>query len=975
MGGAGEYSCWWLLVVWVLVGSGGGSWAQVDGNTNGLSDVWETAYGAAGLALAGDADGDGQSNYQESVAGMDPFDAQSVFQIAAAQFVDAAYLIQWSSVAGKRYQVEATNVLSGGSWLPQGLPVSGTGGFVWAAVAHGTPAPEAFRLRLLVDNPAIVNGRAALLGQETDGDGVADIDEFAAGTDPFDAGSFLAIASLTSGPAVQLRWPSVTGKRYQIQSRADLSDGPWLEEGGVLGGDGTALTAVVVVTASNRFFRVGVSDGDSDLDGVTDWEEAVAGLAVGPWHYRTNAPTTAAAVATILAATNLINFEVGTAVANATTLTPGSVRVTRAGNLNRLTVRYTVSGDAVPGVDYEALPGTITLPIGVNEVELPVTPLAEAVLAPAKSVVLTVSPDPAYVVGTNGSRAVSVVKEVALSVLDFGAVGDGATDDTAAVQAALTALEASTNHNTLHFPAGTYRLNTPTWDYDDLAGWYQKLLTLGSNELAGRDLLMTADPGAVLYSTVSTNRTPILVAHTSFRSLTFRGLTWRKDGNLLPETVGGEPNGAQGVWLKNRDLRQVAAVDFLDCTFENCHGAVFTTGYGYDLRGKLAHFGFSRCRVLNPFGSNTTNAWKAYGGGQQVRLTPWVGYAIYRDNFFDGGSETPDPVKNPGGIRKDGSHFGSPLRLLFTNNVVRRMGVEAVFQTDEPYMGATEITAAFTVPPADGASTAQVKLLPIPSTYQAGQVVSFRTTLAGNPETVNVFLTVAGYDPATRVLTLKNDGLTPGAGGAVVPGWAIINLQDYNPTLATIVGNIVDGGEPRVAFGIVSIAKATIAGNFIKGYVSGVYLYDSAANPLHPPTPGTVVDSNVILTQDSLGFVPWAYGIESYGPGEIISKNFIITPSTYRFVGIAVRGEDFWVEANTVIPRQVVRQSYGVTWRSVGIGFGNSTAGSTAVANRTYGMDVGIGPEKPYQITPHRVISHFSTNDVLAIDPRGLMGN
>jgi hypothetical protein len=185
----------------------------------------------------------------------------------------------------------------------------------------------------------------------------------------------------------------------------------------------------------------------------------------------------------------------------------------------------------------------------------------------------------------------------------------------------------------------------------------------------------------------------------------------------------------------------------------------------------------------------------------------------------------------------------------------------------------------------------------------------------------------------------------------------------------------VDGGEPWQAFGIVSIAKATITGNFIKGYVSGVHLYDSAANPLHPPTPGTVVDSNVILTQDSLGFVPWAYGIESYGPGEIISQNLIITPSTYRFVGVSVRGQDFWVESNTVIPRQVVRQSYGATSRSVGIGFGNSTAGSTAVANRTYGLDVGIGPEQSYQITPHRVISHFSTNDVLAIDPRGLMGN
>jgi len=157
------------------------------------------------------------------------------------------------------------------------------------------------------------------------------------------------------------------------------------------------------------------------------------------------------------------------------------------------------------------------------------------------------------------------------------------------------------------------------------------------------------------------------------------------------------------------------------------------------------------------------------------------------------------------------------------------------------------------------------------------------------------------------------------------------------------------------------------------GYGSGVFLYDNATSPLFPPTPGTVIDSNVILTRNSFG--NWAFGIESRGPGEIIFSNLIITPVSYRFVGVAARSLDFWVEANTVLPMQVIHQSYGSNNRSVGIGFANGTSGCTAVANYTCGMDVGLGPERPYQITPHHVISHFSTNDVLAIDPRGLMGN
>jgi hypothetical protein len=40
-----------------------------------------------------------------------------------------------------------------------------------------------------------------------------------------------------------------------------------------------------------------------------------------------------------------------------------------------------------------------------------------------------------------------------VSVKDFGAVGDGVTDDTAAIQAAGTA------SNSLYFPKGTYKVN------------------------------------------------------------------------------------------------------------------------------------------------------------------------------------------------------------------------------------------------------------------------------------------------------------------------------------------------------------------------------------------------------------------------------------------------------------------------------------------------------------------------------------
>lgn len=57
-----------------------------------------------------------------------------------------------------------------------------------------------------------------------------------------------------------------------------------------------------------------------------------------------------------------------------------------------------------------------------------------------------------------GSGAVNTTVQAKLretvSVKDFGAVGDGVTDDTAAIQAALTA------HKNVHFPAGSYKIST-----------------------------------------------------------------------------------------------------------------------------------------------------------------------------------------------------------------------------------------------------------------------------------------------------------------------------------------------------------------------------------------------------------------------------------------------------------------------------------------------------------------------------------
>lgn len=51
----------------------------------------------------------------------------------------------------------------------------------------------------------------------------------------------------------------------------------------------------------------------------------------------------------------------------------------------------------------------------------------------------------------------SMIEGAVVNVLDYGAVGDGSTDDTAAIQAAIDAIEATTTRSSLYLPSGIYK--------------------------------------------------------------------------------------------------------------------------------------------------------------------------------------------------------------------------------------------------------------------------------------------------------------------------------------------------------------------------------------------------------------------------------------------------------------------------------------------------------------------------------------
>ena len=79
----------------------------------------------------------------------------------------------------------------------------------------------------------------------------------------------------------------------------------------------------------------------------------------------------------------------------------GAVTVTRSGDLtSALTVGYTVSGTASPGVDYVPLPGAVTLDAGVASAVIPVVPIDDTLVESNETVVVTLMSTPAYLPGS-----------------------------------------------------------------------------------------------------------------------------------------------------------------------------------------------------------------------------------------------------------------------------------------------------------------------------------------------------------------------------------------------------------------------------------------------------------------------------------------------------------------------------------------------------------------------------------------------
>ena len=185
--------------------------------------------------------------------------------------------------------------------------------------------------------------------------------------------------------------------------------------------------------------------------------------------------------------------------------------VYRTGATNQsTTVSYTVGGTATSGLDYQALPGSVTIPPGAASATIPVIPLDDTLVEPTETVVITLASDPAYFVG-DGRTATAYIRDNDINtppaVTLTGPADGAAFRDPTAIGLAAEASDVDGTVTRVDFYVNGVLLSTDT-NAPYAASWSG--MACGAYTLTAR---ATDNMGAVTTSqpvTVSIDRTPVI---------------------------------------------------------------------------------------------------------------------------------------------------------------------------------------------------------------------------------------------------------------------------------------------------------------------------------------------------------------------------------------------------------------------------------------------------------------------------------
>ncbi|HEV2454999.1 MAG TPA: thrombospondin type 3 repeat-containing protein, partial [Verrucomicrobiae bacterium] len=231
---------------------------------------------------------------------------------------------------------------------------------------------------------------------DSDGDGFVNWQEAIAGTDPFNSKSFPNIPSYSSSPTnFSVTLPSRLGKMYTLYSATNQANPVWVMETNAEALAGSNITLTGTFGPVMKFYRVGISDVDSDGAGLmNDWEKFALGLSPTNSSSNGQQDSSGAAMNDYEYATNLLASQnvISITVTDPTATQPdpgqkssdtGLFTITRGGfPLDSILVNVTAGppgpGVATMGVDYLNLPSLVLIPAGANSATLTVYPMADA---------------------------------------------------------------------------------------------------------------------------------------------------------------------------------------------------------------------------------------------------------------------------------------------------------------------------------------------------------------------------------------------------------------------------------------------------------------------------------------------------------------------------------------------------------------------------------------------------------------------
>ena len=260
---------------------------------------------------------------------------------------------------------------------------------------------------------------------DADGDGVSNLKEAMAGTNPNSSNSYPRITAIgTTSTNFSTTFPCAPGKVYQLQSITSLGGTNWTVETNLVVRSGTNLTLTALSAATGKFFRIAISDTNSDGGAMNDCEKYQLGLdpfnpmsnnqldangnLLTDYAYATN--RLASQNIFTIAATDPVTVEPDIASA-ATDL--GVLTVTRGGfPLNAVTVNLGLGGPgagfAAAGIDHSNLPTSIAFPVRTSAKTISVTPLANTNLQVPVIAQMKLLPSTGYTLGSASNASVVI---------------------------------------------------------------------------------------------------------------------------------------------------------------------------------------------------------------------------------------------------------------------------------------------------------------------------------------------------------------------------------------------------------------------------------------------------------------------------------------------------------------------------------------------------------------------------------------